>query len=285
LNVAYDAKILEVIIASPGDVPQERQIVREVITEWNAIYARAQQVVLLPTGWETHSSPELGDRPQQLINDRILAHADLLVGIFWTRVGSDTGKAISGSIEEIEEHLRLGKPVMLYFSGAPAVPDSIDPDQYAKLKKFKAWAKTQGLIESFTSPDDFRSKFRYQLPIKLQQNEYLRDLLTATPIEPAEPVPLPATARSGSISKDAVDLLKAAAADAHGTIIVRSHLGGTDIMVAGQRFNDPEDRRSVARWEDAVDQLYSVGFIKDETGKRQVYTVTTRGYQAIERLV
>lgn len=124
--MAFDAKGIEIIIASPKDVAEERQIVRDIIGEWNAIHARDRSVVLLPLAWETHSSPELSDRPQQLINDRLLAHADILVGIFWTRVGTPTGKAISGSIEEIQEHLRQGKPVMLYFSNVPITPDKVD---------------------------------------------------------------------------------------------------------------------------------------------------------------
>jgi hypothetical protein len=144
--MAYDAKAVEIMIASPSDVAQERQIVREVVAEWNAIHSRARTVVLMPVSWETHSAPELSGRPQQMINDRVLAHADLLVGIFWTRVGTPTGKAISGSIEEIEEHRRHGKPVMLYFSNAPVVPDSIDQSQYEQLKQFKKWAAGEGIV-------------------------------------------------------------------------------------------------------------------------------------------
>ena len=34
--MAYDAKAIEVMIASPSDVVNERQAVREIIAEWNA---------------------------------------------------------------------------------------------------------------------------------------------------------------------------------------------------------------------------------------------------------
>jgi len=51
--MAYDAKAIEVIIASPGDVDDERQIVRDVISEWNAVHARQRSLVLLPLAWET----------------------------------------------------------------------------------------------------------------------------------------------------------------------------------------------------------------------------------------
>lgn len=175
--MAYEAKILEVIIASPSDVREERQIVREEIAEWNAIYARERKVALMPLGWETHTSPELSGRPQQLINDRVLTHADILVGIFWTQIGSPTGKAISGSIEEIEEHLKYDKPVMLYFSGIPVALEGVNQDQYKLLMQFKAWAKERGLIEVFDSRDDFRNKFKRQLPTTLRDNTYLQSLL------------------------------------------------------------------------------------------------------------
>ncbi len=47
--------------------------------------------VLLPLRWETHTAPEYGTRPQEVINRAIVDECDLLVGIFWTRIGSHTG--------------------------------------------------------------------------------------------------------------------------------------------------------------------------------------------------
>jgi hypothetical protein len=90
--VAYDAKVIEIIIASPSDVSEERRIVREVIAEWNALNASERSLVLLPIGWETHSSPELAGRPQQIINDRLLKRAANLMksgaALTRTRIGS-----------------------------------------------------------------------------------------------------------------------------------------------------------------------------------------------------
>jgi hypothetical protein len=79
--LAYRATVIPVMIASPGDVSDERDVVRTVIHEWNDVNASASQVVLSPVGWETHSSPELGARPQELINSRLLGGCDLLVGV------------------------------------------------------------------------------------------------------------------------------------------------------------------------------------------------------------
>ena len=74
--MAYAATVVEVFIASPSDVELEREVVRAVIAQQNAIYSRKEKVLLQPVGWETHSAPDLSGRPQQMINDRLLANAD-----------------------------------------------------------------------------------------------------------------------------------------------------------------------------------------------------------------
>lgn len=177
--MSYEAKVLEVMIASPSDVQAERDIVREVLYSWNDVHSRDRGVVLLPLGWDSHASPELGDRPQQFINERVLAHADVLVGVFWTRIGSPTGKSISGSVEEIERHVAVGKPVMLYFSDAPVQQSKLDIKQSEKLREFRAWAQSKGLVETFASADEFRRKFTKQFPIALTKNGYLKAAIEA----------------------------------------------------------------------------------------------------------
>jgi len=135
--MSYDAKAFNVMIASPSDVPSERNIVREVVYEWNAVHSQLRRIVLLPVGWETHSSPEMGSRAQAILNEQILNKCDLLVGIFWTRIGTETGEYISGTVEEIEKHVASGKPAMLYFYGQPVEEGSVDKEQYSKLKEFR----------------------------------------------------------------------------------------------------------------------------------------------------
>jgi hypothetical protein len=115
-GMPYTATVLPVMIASPGDVREYRTVARDVISEWNHIHSETHKTVMLPVGWDTHSSPELGASPQDLINDRVLEDCDLLIGIFWTRLGSPTTRAPSGTVEEIQRHVRAGKPAMVYFS-------------------------------------------------------------------------------------------------------------------------------------------------------------------------
>jgi hypothetical protein len=53
----YDARVFQVLIASPGDVQQERDILAEVIYEWYCVNSLDRRAVLIPPRWETHSSP------------------------------------------------------------------------------------------------------------------------------------------------------------------------------------------------------------------------------------
>ena len=111
----YSATVIEVAIASPGDVSKERRLAREVIHEWNHIHSKHRKIVLSAVGWETHSSPKMGERAQEVINKQVLRGADLLVGIFWTRLGTPTGESASGTVEDINEHVNANRPAMIYF--------------------------------------------------------------------------------------------------------------------------------------------------------------------------
>lgn len=79
----------------------------------------------------------MGASPQEIINNQILDKCDFLVGVFWTRIGTATTEYASGTVEEIEKHIAADKPAMLYFSSQPVVMDTVDPDQYSELSKFK----------------------------------------------------------------------------------------------------------------------------------------------------
>src|SRR3989442_1088891 len=115
--MSFTATTLLVLIASPSDMPEERHVAAETISEWNALHSSADHIVLLPVRWETHVVPASGRRPQEIINQQLVRQCDILVGMFWTKLGSPTGVAESGTVEEIGEIVQRGKPAMLFFSG------------------------------------------------------------------------------------------------------------------------------------------------------------------------
>ncbi len=155
--------IYRLLIASPSDCNQERKIIPEEINNWNAVNSRQLSAIIEPVMWETHTRPDLSDRPQEIINRQIVDDCDLLVGAFWTRLGTPTGEADSGTVEEIEIFLSNGKPVMLYFSSIPVVPDNLDRGQYDALIEYRRQLEERGLISSYESYADFRGQFQRNL--------------------------------------------------------------------------------------------------------------------------
>jgi hypothetical protein len=272
------------MIASPGDVAEERDIVRAVVHDWNDVNALASKVVLSPVGWETHSSPELGARPQELINSRLLKNCDLLVGVFWTRLGTPTGKAKSGTVEEIEEHVAGGKPAMIYFSSKPVAPQSIDAAQYAELQAFKERLKPLGLVESFDNSAQFKEKFSKQLQVCLINNSYLQGLVKAPPNALSiNVVESDSDAPQFTLSADAKALLKEAASDEHGTIMKLAYIGGRHIQAGGKQFGGERGRDS-AKWENALNELESAGLVTARGYKGEIFELTHQGWQVADAL-
>lgn len=144
------------LIASPSDLTEERQAATEAINEWNSLHAAAESVVLLPVKWETHATPQTGVRPQDAINNQLVRTSDILVGMFWTKIGTNTGVAESGTVEEIDQFVAAAKPAMLYFSRRPVDPNTIDLEQHKKLRSFKAATYKNALTGAFADLDGLR---------------------------------------------------------------------------------------------------------------------------------
>jgi len=276
--MSYRAVVYRVMLASPGDVSTERRVAAEVIHEWNAIHSNDRHIVLIPVGWESHASPAMGDRPQAVINRQILRDSDLLVAIFWTRLGSPTGASVSGTVEEVEEHLQAGKPAMIYFSSAPVRPDSVDDQQYSALRSFKEECRRRGLVEEYESISEFREKFARQLA----QTVIRERVITAD--EESGPAEAPPTPQVPSLSEAARELIVEAARDGSGTILCLNTMQGSHVQTNGKTLTDPGNARSEARGRAAVKELSDFGLIEDRSYKGEVFSVTDEGYRVADLL-
>jgi hypothetical protein len=155
--MSFEARTYCVLIASPSDLAEERDAAVAAIGDWNALHAEAEGVVLLPVRWETHAVPATGVRPQQEINRQLVNRCDILLGLFWTRLGTSTGVAVSGTVEEIQRMVAAKKPALLYFSRRPADPSRIDVRQLRRLKSFKEATLSSSLSGTFGAIEDLRT--------------------------------------------------------------------------------------------------------------------------------
>jgi hypothetical protein len=166
--MSFTATTYRVLIASPSDLTEEREAASMAINDWNAQHAVAEGIVLLPVKWETHARPESDVRPQAAINAQIVHTCDILVGMFWTTLGSDTGVAESGTVEEINQFVEQQKPTLLYFSDRARAPSRIDLKQLQKLKDFKDSTYKQALVGQFSQIDELRHTLLRDLTMQVR---------------------------------------------------------------------------------------------------------------------
>ncbi len=161
--MAFNVTAFRVLIASPSDTADARRALVEAINEWNDLNAESLGVVLLPTLWEISAAPEMGDRPQAIINRQLVDKCDILVGTFWTRLGTPTGVSVSGTAEEIEGFVSRKATVLLYFSNQPVVPGTLDPEQLKALADYKANLLRRGLCSDYEAITELTHKVQRDL--------------------------------------------------------------------------------------------------------------------------
>jgi len=268
ISIAY-----KVMIASPSDVGAERSIIREVISRWNNAHSERRKIVLMPIGWETHSAPEMGDRPQAILNKQIAESCDLLIGVFWTRIGTATGEYASGSVEEIEKHMKAGRPTMLYFSSAPVEYGSVDRAQYEKLMEFKESCRGRGVYNEYSDINNFRQQLDSHLQIKLNEDIFVGYNKTSS----ASIASSPPVNNIPNLSREA-QILLTEAARGDGQVLRLPLLKGTVVQAGGKGYAE-DTPRSVAIWEGAVNELEQYRLIHSPGLKREVFRVTREGYE------
>jgi len=397
-HTRHTAEVLNVLIASPSDVNEERAVVERALHDWNASHFSGAGIMLNPVKWESHAYPASGDRPQAIINRQIVESGDILIGIFGYKVGTPTGEAQSGTIEEIEEFRRAGKYVALYFSTAD-VPRSADRNQLEALESYKkdrqkdtlyfefedvsslrdhltrhlpkivhevrealslpsptqasssessppvshgSRPRGQAMIQSTTLLADIISELednlvsaraprvgdvykrpsnqawkdgrnkvdipedlRYRIASAYRQiDEWLdivasglspnigsmalelkvNDLRSCLPNLITELKKLEGLSKLPKLTNDAQRLLLAASGGSTGSIMFVEMMQGLIVQVDQQQFAETGDRRSEARWREAVEQLLRLGLIKRPSHDSDVIDVTHAGFEYADKL-
>ena len=161
--------VLNIFIASPGDVDDERRILKEQIDAINKIVREINWHIDL-YGWED-TLPGVG-RPQEHIN-KDLDFCDLFIGILWKRWGQSTREFSSGFEEEfIRAKKRFSeskKPdIWILFKKIDAESMEDAGPQLAKVLEFRKEQEMlkQIFFQEFSDVDDYRRKifeylFRY----------------------------------------------------------------------------------------------------------------------------
>lgn len=155
-------RILRVFVAAPSDVTREVKVLRKVVEKLNQEHGDHLGVRIELLNWKTNIIPGLGPDAQTVINEQIGDDYDVFVGILWTRFGTATPRARSGTEEEYKRAVERWQQdhqtqVMIYFSDMSARPSEVSPDQLAKVQNFR-----KKIAESTTNATALYCEFKKQ---------------------------------------------------------------------------------------------------------------------------
>ncbi|KAF3982247.1 MAG: hypothetical protein HFP78_02615 [Methylococcales symbiont of Hymedesmia sp. n. MRB-2018] len=161
-------KIYKCFIASPSDTKKERHICDKVFNEINNTIGEAFDFRVESVKWEEDTIPNFGKAPQQIINEQLLNNFQLFIGIMFTKFGTPTNNANSGTEEEFYlayDKLEKGDDIkiMFYFNDEAVKPSKVDNNQSQKVKDFKVLISDKGLHSKYEGDNDFEEKLRKHL--------------------------------------------------------------------------------------------------------------------------
>jgi hypothetical protein len=186
----YSATTYRLLLATPSDIPDDdRSAVFRAVNRWNAIYGKDYGATIMPTHWKDHSAAEHGQRPQKSLNKQLVQDADILIALFWHRLGSDTGEAESGTVEEIEEGASHGAYVAILRCTRDIPTEQLDLDQMAKLEAFLERIRPDSLVLEYEDPQELRERVENILTRAVTESSAAAQAEAATeaPATSAEP--------------------------------------------------------------------------------------------------
>jgi tetratricopeptide (TPR) repeat protein len=180
LKKPQTVQVVRLVVVSPSDVQFERDAVSSIVDELNDDIASTLGITLAVAKWETDAYPGFHlAGPQGLIDDVLrIEESDIVIGIFWTRFGTPTRDADSGTEYELRKAVKAWeenkKPqVMVYFNKTPYNPKRHEMDQWAKVLAFQDSFSENGLWWNYQDRSAFEKLVRKHL-IKLLNQTFGR---------------------------------------------------------------------------------------------------------------
>lgn len=163
-------RILRVVVASPGDVQTERDVLPSLVDEINQSVGTDRGLHLVLSRWQTDAHPGFHTEGAQGLIDPILkiTDCDLLIGIFWKRFGTPADGQ-TGTEHELglayEAWQETGRPqIFVYFNQKPyAATSTEEAEQWRKVHEFRDGLPKEGLWWPYKGTAQFEKLVRNHL--------------------------------------------------------------------------------------------------------------------------
>jgi hypothetical protein len=135
-----------IVVVFPGDVKPEKSLLPKIIDKINKDSANPLGLHIDLWAWDTDTNPTFNALgPQGAIDEDFeIESCDLVIGIFWHRLGTPTKDGLTGTEHELhlayQVWLNQEKPeIMVYFLQADYLPKTEEEcQQLERLLRFKA---------------------------------------------------------------------------------------------------------------------------------------------------
>ncbi len=274
--MSFSASVYEIFLAAPDDTADEQQCFREAVAEWNSLHAIREKCILLPRHWTTDLARNFVDTAQQQIDKHLLSPADIVVGIFRSKLGQ-------GTQHEIETHADANKPTLVYFYTGP-VPQN-QASTVADVLAFKEQCRNRNFYGEYCDVQDLREKLRNDL------TRIIHDLVPPETPAPQQAPHNSAPARpdttsnkSAKLSHEERELLLAAV----NAPIARYRTDtGESIYANGFQLNKPGDDRNLQDLLSALGSLLKkkLLYLDQNLGpSKSYYKLTKTGYKTADKI-
>lgn len=161
--------------------------------------------------------------------------------------------------------------------------DGRNPNVFYELGIAQALGKPVILIAPTPEdvPFDIRTKRLVLFQSLGELREKLKDELARVVVATEHPVSLVIEAknRMPELLPEARLLLLEASHDPHGVILFVRSLGGAAMQTNGKNFIASSERREVAKWEHALEDLKSKGLVVERGHKGEMFELSNKGYE------
>lgn len=187
---------LKVLLSSPLDLKKERESFKDLILDVNRYLERVCYIRFETLSLESHTYPSVGSDAQDVINKE-LPNYDVYIGIIGKRIGSETPRTESGTIEEYqrayEDYLSepQSKKILFYFKIEKIPSDKINTKEISKVNDFRKQLEENGVYYwKYKTIFEFRMNlhfhlyshaidyyFKLDLDVKEDSYEYLQECI------------------------------------------------------------------------------------------------------------
>lgn len=166
---------IKVFISSPGDLREARQVVAELLRDFNERPTIRDRYKFSAYLYEEHAPALTGEGPQDVVNEQMLQprDADIVICMLWSRLGTplteinpDTGKPYGSGTEyefydAYRAYQRRKRPLVLLYRCSAPPPEGARVDGLAAVTEFferfrGADAPLRGLYRSFETPEQLQ---------------------------------------------------------------------------------------------------------------------------------